>query len=119
MLPFAVDIYPLGMLSPLSQRYIYCSSLITAFVYVARAICLCCVVGPHRPYYIRRFRLLLPTEYIGLSVTLVSPTKTAEPIEMPFGLRTRVGKGNHVLDVFDPSMGRDDFFGGGGKGIPL
>ena len=24
--------------------------------------------------------------------------KTAEPIEMPFGLRTRVGPGNHALD---------------------
>ena len=36
----------------------------------------------------------------GLSVchTLVSPTKTVAPIEMPFGLRTRVGPGNHVLD---------------------
>jgi len=28
----------------------------------------------------------------------VSPAKTAEPIEVPFGLRTRVGPGNHVLD---------------------
>jgi len=36
---------------------------------------------------------------VGLSVTLVSPAKTAEPIEMPFGLRTRVDTGNHVLDV--------------------
>ena len=44
---------------------------------------------------------MLPTEYrglsvdlsVGLSVTLVSPAKTAEPIEMPFGLRTRVGQG--------------------------
>jgi len=25
---------------------------------------------------------------VGLSVTIVSPAKTAEPIEMPFGLRT-------------------------------
>ena len=33
------------------------------------------------------------------SVTLVSPAKKAEPIEMPFGLRTRVGLRNHVLDV--------------------
>ena len=24
--------------------------------------------------------------YIGLSVTVVSPAKTAEPIEMPFGI---------------------------------
>jgi len=35
---------------------------------------------------------------VGLSVTVVSPVKTAEPIEMPFGLRTRVGLGNHVLE---------------------
>jgi len=28
----------------------------------------------------------------------VSPTKTAAPIEMPFGLETQVGPGNHVLD---------------------
>ena len=26
------------------------------------------------------------------------PAKTAAPIKMPFGLRTRVGPGNHVLD---------------------
>jgi len=29
--------------------------------------------------------------------SVVSPTKTAEPIEMPFEMRTRVGQGNHVL----------------------
>jgi len=44
----------------------------------------------------------------------VSPAKTAEPMEMPFGLRTRVGSGNHVLDSGpDPSMGRGNFEGGG------
>ena len=31
---------------------------------------------------------------VSLSDTLLSP----EQIEMPFGLRTRVGPGNHVLD---------------------
>ena len=36
--------------------------------------------------------------YVCLSVTLLSPAKSAAPIEMPFGLRTRVGPGNHVLD---------------------
>ena len=35
---------------------------------------------------------------VGLSIMLVSPAETAEPIEMLFGLRTRVGLGNHVLD---------------------
>ena len=32
---------------------------------------------------------------VGLSVTLVSPAKTAEMIEMPIGLRTWVGPRNH------------------------
>jgi len=35
---------------------------------------------------------------MSLSVTLVSPAKTAAAIEMPFGLSTRVGPKNHVLD---------------------
>jgi len=30
---------------------------------------------------------------VGLSVTIVSPAKTAEQIKMPFGLWTRVGQG--------------------------
>jgi len=33
---------------------------------------------------------------VSLSVTLVSPAKTAEPIEMPFG--TREDPRRHVLD---------------------
>ena len=32
------------------------------------------------------------------SGTLVNRAKTAEPMEMPFGFRSRVGTGNHVLD---------------------
>jgi len=34
---------------------------------------------------------------VGLSVTVVSPAKTAALIEMPFGLWTLVGSRNHVL----------------------
>jgi len=34
---------------------------------------------------------------VGRSVTLVSPAKTAAPIEIPFELKTRVGPGYHVL----------------------
>jgi len=46
----------------------------------------------------------------GLSVTLVIPAKTAEPIEMPFGLSTQVGPRNHVLDCApDLPMGRGSF----------
>ena len=36
---------------------------------------------------------------VGLSVKLVSPAKTTELIEMPFGLRTGVGPWNRVLDL--------------------
>jgi len=35
---------------------------------------------------------------VGRSVTLVSPAKTAEPIEMTFGLWSWMGPRNHVLD---------------------
>jgi len=35
---------------------------------------------------------------VGLSVTIVSPAKMAELIEVPFGLWTRVGPNNRVLD---------------------
>jgi len=35
---------------------------------------------------------------VGLSVTIVNPAKTAEPIEIPLGLWTRVGPRNHVLE---------------------
>jgi len=44
---------------------------------------------------------------VRLSVTTVSRTKTAEPIEMPFGTRSRVGPRNDVLGDDRPrsSMG--------------
>jgi len=45
----------------------------------------------------------------GLSVTLVSPAKTAAPIEMPFGFRTRVGPKNHVLDGVHIPHGKGQF----------
>jgi len=35
---------------------------------------------------------------VGWSVAIVSPAKTAEPIDMPFGMWTRVDQRNHVLD---------------------
>jgi len=43
------------------------------------------------------------------SVTVVSPAKTAEPIEMPLGLRTRVGPRNHVRLGVQIPMGMDNF----------
>jgi len=57
---------------------------------------------------------------VGLSATLVSPAKTAEPIKMSFGLRIRVGPGNRVLDGCpDPIMEMGNFEGGGEWGVPL
>ena len=35
---------------------------------------------------------------VGLSVTIVSPAKMAKPIEMLFGMLTRVGPRKRVLD---------------------
>jgi len=47
---------------------------------------------------------------VGLSVTLVSPAKMAEAIQMPFGLMTRVGPRNHILDGgLDPPVGKGNF----------
>jgi len=46
---------------------------------------------------------------VGLSVTIVNPTKTTEPIEMPFGLWSRVGSGNHVLEGVQISRVKGQF----------
>jgi len=49
---------------------------------------------------------------VGLSVTLVSPAKTAALIELPFGLRTWVGPGNHVLHGVQIPHEKGQMFGG-------
>ena len=46
---------------------------------------------------------------VGLSVTIVSPAKTAESIEMPFGLWTRIGPRNRVLDGIQDCRGKGQF----------
>ena len=48
---------------------------------------------------------------VRLLVTSVSRAKTDEPIEMLFGLWTRVGPVNHVLDGADHHIGRGTCFG--------
>jgi len=54
---------------------------------------------------------------VGLFVTLVSPAKTAEPIEMPSGLRTWSPR-DHVLDGgSDPPWEGANF--GGENGRPI
>jgi len=51
---------------------------------------------------------------VGQTVCHTEPCKkTAEPIEMPFGLTTWLGAGNHVLDRSpDPPKGKGNFEGG-------
>jgi len=48
-------------------------------------------------------------------VTLVSPGETAEAIELPFALRTRVGPSMYVLDRVQMPMERGNFEGERGK----
>ena len=43
---------------------------------------------------------------VGLSVTIMSHAKTVEPIEIQFGLWTRVGPRNRVLDGGPDSTGK-------------
>ena len=54
---------------------------------------------PHRSTtYVDAAHCYRRSNVVCRSVTIVSPAKTAEPIEMPFRLWTRVGPRNHVLD---------------------
>jgi len=48
---------------------------------------------------------------VSLSVTVVSHAKTAEPIEMSFGLWTRVGQRNRVLDGAQIPHAKGKFWG--------
>jgi len=64
---------------------------------------MCIFVRPHRSTtYVDAAYSYRPSSVVcrsvGLSVTLVSPAKTAEPIEITFGLWARMGLRNRVLD---------------------
>ena len=52
-----------------------------------------------------------PSSMVCRSVTLVSPAKTAETIEMPFGFTAQVGAGNHVLDGVQTFPSEEVIFG--------
>jgi len=56
------------------------------------------------------------TDGVAWSLTIVSPAKTAEPIEMSFGFLTRVGPRNHVLDGGPAHPMRKGNFEGKGGG---
>jgi len=51
-----------------------------------------------RPIDTNQVACLSICQYVFQSVTVVSPAKLAEPIQILFGLRTAVGPMNHVLD---------------------
>jgi len=53
-------------------------------------------IGPHSSVDVAY--CYRPSSVVCWSVTVVNHAKTAEPIEMPFGLRTRIGPRNHMLD---------------------
>jgi len=55
---------------------------------------------------------------VGWSVTLVGRTKMAEPIEMPFGLSTRVAQGTIYYMGVEIPRGKGQF-SGAGRGVPL
>jgi len=54
---------------------------------------------------------ILVCRLVCLSVTLVSPAKTAAPVEVPFGLRTWVDPRNHVLDGVQIPHGKGQLWG--------
>jgi len=57
------------------------------------------IFRPHRnTTYVDAAYSYWPSSVVCRSVILVSPAKTAAPIELPFRLRTWLGPGNHVLD---------------------
>jgi len=57
------------------------------------------IIRPHRiTTYADAAYCYRPSSVVCLSVTVLSPAKTAEPIELPFGFRARVGSWNPVLD---------------------
>jgi len=49
---------------------------------------------------------------VCLSVTIMSPAKAAEPIGMPFGMWTRLGPSNHLLDEGRSPHAKWQFFEG-------
>ena len=61
--------------------------------------------------YLPRLPSSVVCRSVSLSVTLVSPAKTAEPIEMQFAFRTRVGSGNHALDGSRSPIWEGQFWG--------
>jgi len=79
------------------------------------------IIRLHRPFYcVDAVYCYQPSSVVCRSVclyvTLVIPAKTAEPIQMPFGLRTRVDQRKEPWGSRSP-MGMGNFEGE--RGVPL
>ena len=75
------------------------AQLRTFYIVLYKCAHYCCHYEAAWQYYVRRCGLLLQTEQCALSVCHDhEPCKTAEPIEMPFGMWTQMGPRKHVLD---------------------
>jgi len=77
---------------PINEQCCNCSSYIVAFF--------SWLAYPHRSFvrtYVDAVYCYPPSSVVSQSVTLVSPAKTAKPIEMPFRLWARMGPRNRVL----------------------
>jgi len=74
----------------------------------------CGVIRPHRStVYVDAAYCYGWCSMVCLSVTILSPAKTAEPIEMLFGLWMWVGRRNHVLEGVQMPMQSGNFEGEG------
>ena len=62
-------------------------------------------------------RVVVWSIYVWLYIMGMNPAKTAEPIEMLFGMWARVGPHNHVLDG-GPEPPREGAILGWGRGLP-
>jgi len=71
----------------------------------------------HSTTYVDAVYCYLLSSMVCRSVTLVSSAKMAEPIEMPLGVRTLVGPGNHVLDGGPDRPWEEAIYSGSGASL--
>ena len=77
------------------------------------------IIRPHgNTTYVDAAYCYRPSSVFCGSVTLVIHPKTAEPIKMPFVLRSRVNPGNHILDS-DADVPWEWAFSFWGRGVLL
>jgi len=71
----------------------------------------------------KRHYLLIMGDWTGCSIVITGrklrPLGIGKPLEMPFGLRTRVGPRNHLLDVGAPKVAQIQWYSIGGANVPL